>query len=220
MKPKLTAGLALLASLAAGIVLAAAQAAPAPAGEVPAMKARLASRASLVSVAAAGDAYVAVGDYGTIVRSRDGGKTWQQAAAVPVSGLLTSVSFADARNGWAVGHGGIILATRDGGETWAIQHTADGKPVLLGVHFTDADHGYVVGAYGTAMLTADGGKTWEPMPVGEGRDADLHLNHVFSGPDGLLVAVGESGSAFRSKDGGQHWTRLATGVSGSLWSGL
>lgn len=220
MKLKLTASLTLLASLAAGIVLATSPAPTSPAGEVPAMKARLASRAGLVSISTAGDAYVAVGDYGTIIRSTDSGKTWQQAAAVPVSGLLTSVSFADAKNGWAVGHGGIILATRDGGENWEIQHTADGKPVLLSVHFTDAGHGYVVGAYGTALQTADGGKTWEPMQVGEGRDADLHLNHVFSGPEGTLFAAGESGSAFRSKDGGQHWERLNTGATGSLWSGL
>ncbi|WP_374498559.1 WD40/YVTN/BNR-like repeat-containing protein [Zoogloea sp.] len=220
MKLKLTASLTLLASLAAGIVLATSPASPPAAGEVPAMKARLATRAGLVAVSSAGETYVAVGDYGTIVRSSDGGNTWQQAATVPVSGLLTSVSFADAKNGWAVGHGGIILVTRDGGETWAIQHTVDDKPVLLSVHFTDAEHGFVVGAYGTALQTSDGGKNWEPMQVGEGRDADLHLNHVFSGPSGTLFAAGESGSAFRSKDGGLHWERLNTGATGSLWSGL
>jgi len=220
MKLKLTASLTLLASLAAGIVLATSPATPPAAGEVPAMKARLATRAGLVAVSKAGETLVAVGDYGTIIRSSDAGKTWQQAAAVPVSGLLTAVSFADAKNGWAVGHGGIILVTRDGGDTWAIQHTVDDKPVLLGVHFTDAEHGFVVGAYGTALQTGDGGKNWEPMQVGEGRDADLHLNHVFSGPNGTLFTAGESGSAFRSKDGGQHWERLNTGATGSLWSGL
>lgn len=219
MKLKTTMTLLLAASLAAGAVLVTA-AESRPAGETPAMKARLASRAGLVAVTRAGTTLVAVGDFGTVVRSSDAGETWQQAASVPVSGLLTAVSFADGKNGWAVGHGGVILATTDGGDNWTLQQVVEGKPVLLGVHFTDATHGYVVGAYGTALSTADGGRSWLPMTVGEGRDADLHLNHLFAAPDGALIAAGESGSAFRSRDGGGHWERLNTGVTGSLWGGL
>lgn len=220
MRMKATATLALVASLVAGMTLAATASKAPPAGETPAMQARLATKAGLVAVARAGDSLVAVGGFGTVVRSSDGGQTWIQAAGVPVSGLLTAVSFADPKNGWAVGHGGVILVTRDGGNNWAIQHVVDGKPVLLGVHFTDASHGYAVGAYGTALVTADGGKSWVPMPVGAGRDADLHLNHIFAGRDGVLFAAGESGAAFRSRDGGAHWERLQTGVTGSLWGGL
>lgn len=220
MRMKATATLALVASLIAGMTLAATGSKAPPSGETPATQARLATKAGLVAVARAGDSLVAVGDFGTVVRSTDGGLTWSQAASVPVSGLLTAVSFADPKNGWAVGHGGVILVTRDGGNNWAIQHVAEGKPILLGVHFTDASHGYAVGAYGTALSTVDGGKSWTPMPVGEGRDADLHLNHIFAGRDGALFAAGESGAAFRSRDGGAHWERLHTGVSGSLWGGL
>ncbi|ATE58627.1 WD40/YVTN/BNR-like repeat-containing protein [Thauera sinica] len=206
--------LVLAAAALAAVPLQAADTAP-----VPAMAARLAARVPVTGMARAGDALVAVGDYGTAIRSTDGGRTWQQAA-VPVSTLLTAVHFADASNGWAVGHGGVVLASRDGGATWALQQVLDGKPVLLSVYFESAGRGYAVGAYGSAWRTADGGATWAPMMVGSGADADMHLNHLFAAPGGALYIAAESGLAFRSGDGGDTWTTLRPGASGSLWSGL
>lgn len=201
---------------AAGMAVTAQAADPAP---VPAMKARLAAKVPLTGLVRAGDALVAVGDYGTVVRSTDSGKTWVQAE-VPVSSLLTAVHFADAQRGWAVGHGGVVLATTDGGVSWSLQQVLADRPVLLSVHFASADRGYAVGAYGSAWRTVDGGRNWTPMAVGSGPDADMHLNHIFSTRGGALFAAAETGLAFRSTDGGATWTSLATGVSGSLWSGL
>lgn len=196
-------------------------AAPADAAKVPApaMKARLAAKVPVTGMVRAGNALVAVGDYGTIVRSTDEGKTWQQAE-VPVSALLTAVHFVDETRGWAVGHGGVILATTDGGANWQLQAMLDDKPVLLSVHFADAQRGYAVGAYGAAFLTMDGGHNWESLAVGRGHDGDLHLNHIFGTREGKLFIAAETGVAFRSTDRGATWTKLATGVSGSLWSGL
>lgn len=205
-----------LAASAAVFAAAPADAAKVP---VPAMKARLAAKVPVTGIARAGNALVAVGDYGTVVRSTDEGKTWQQAE-VPVSVLLTAVHFADDSHGWAVGHGGVILASSDGGANWQIQTTLDERPVLLSVHFTDARRGYAVGAYGAAFVTSDGGRNWAPMAVGSGHDADLHLNHIFSTLGGTLFLAAETGVAFRSTDRGASWTKLETGVSGSLWSGL
>lgn len=205
-----------LAASAAVFAAAPADAAKVP---VPAMKARLAAKVPVTGIARAGNALVAVGDYGTVARSTDEGKTWQQAE-VPVSALLTAVHFVDEARGWAVGHGGVILATNDGGANWQLRATLADKPVLLSVHFTDAQRGYAVGAYGAAFVTSDGGRNWAPMAVGSGHDADLHLNHIFSTRSGALFLAAETGIAFRSTDRGVHWIKVATGVSGSLWSGL
>jgi photosystem II stability/assembly factor-like uncharacterized protein len=71
----------------------------------------------LLDVERAGNRLVAVGARGHIVYSDDQGKTWAQAS-VPVSVLLTAVSFVDDQNGWAVGHGAVVVRTRDGGLTW------------------------------------------------------------------------------------------------------
>jgi photosystem II stability/assembly factor-like uncharacterized protein len=186
---------------------------------VPAMKARLAAKVPITGIARAGNALVAVGNYGVAVRSTDGGKTWQQGE-VPVSTLLTAVHFVDERLGWAVGHGGVILHSSDGGATWQLQAVLDEHPVLLSVHFTNGDHGYAVGAYGAAFSTTDGGRHWASMTVGSGRDGDHHLNTLFSTRSGALFISAETGAAFRSVDHGATWTKLTTGVSGSLWSGL
>ena len=211
------AGMCLLAGVGA---FAATQGAQGRAsGPIPAMKARLAAKVPMTGLVSAGSALVAVGDYGTVVRSTDGGKTWQQAE-VPVSTLLTAVHFVDALHGWAVGHGGVVLASADGGASWSLQNVLDDKPVLLSVHFTDSQRGYAVGAYGAAFVTQDGGKRWETMAVGSGSDADLHLNQVFATRQGTLFIAGEAGVAFRSTDRGGSWHKLATGVSGSLWSGF
>src|SRR5438132_13178514 len=61
------------------------------------------------------DTGTAVGEYGTIVRTTDGGNSW----TVQVSGTtqaLWAVSFTDANNGTAVGEGGTIVRTKDGGD--------------------------------------------------------------------------------------------------------
>src|SRR5712671_1288482 len=61
-----------------------------------------------------------VGEYGTIVRTTDGGNSW----TIQTSGTtqtLWAVSFTDANNGTAVGEGGTIVRTTDGGTHWASQ---------------------------------------------------------------------------------------------------
>src|SRR5262249_1317752 len=58
-----------------------------------------------------------VGEYGTIVRTTDGGNSWTIQASGTTQ-TLWDVSFIDANNGTAVGEGGTILGTTDGGDHW------------------------------------------------------------------------------------------------------
>ncbi|ABC31286.1 uncharacterized protein related to plant photosystem II stability/assembly factor [Hahella chejuensis KCTC 2396] len=86
----------------------------------PAMKTELAPSTLLVDVAKAGDRLVAVGQRGHIIYSDDQGGSWTQSNS-PVSTLLTSLYFVDAKQGWAVGHGAVVLHTEDGGVNWSKQ---------------------------------------------------------------------------------------------------
>ena len=71
--------------------------------ELPAVQTSKATEASLLDVAPRGEeAFVAVGEYGVIIVSEDGGETWQQAS-VPASVTLTGVYFPTAQPDWAVG---------------------------------------------------------------------------------------------------------------------
>ena len=57
-----------------------------------------------------------VGEYGTIVRTTDGGNSWTIQASGTTQ-TLWAVSFTDANNGTAVGEDGTIVGTTDGGDS-------------------------------------------------------------------------------------------------------
>lgn len=80
-----------------------------------------AAKSLLLDVESAGQRLVAVGQRGHILFSDDQGQSWQQAK-VPTRQMVTAVTFADKRLGWAVAHDGLILQTQDGGQSWEIQH--------------------------------------------------------------------------------------------------
>jgi photosystem II stability/assembly factor-like uncharacterized protein len=89
--------------------------------KLPAVPNSRATEALLLDVARRSDeAFVAVGEYGVIIVSEDGGETWKQAS-VPASVTLTGVYFPTDQSGWAVGHDGLILHSGDGGHTWQKQ---------------------------------------------------------------------------------------------------
>lgn len=215
---------ALLGSLLAAPAMAQAPAAPAPLQAQPAKKSTAATLAPIQGAAYAGKRLVTVGDYGTVLLSDDGGKTFRQAASVPVSSTLTAVHFADDKNGWAVGQWGAILHTADGGENWSIQRleTQEDRP-LFSVHFLNAQEGLAVGLWSLVLRTQDGGKTWAPLDLPappDGGKADRNLFRIFASAKGELFVAAERGMVLRSGDRGQNWQYLNTGYKGSLWTGV
>src|SRR5215469_5663383 len=62
----------------------------------------------------------AVGDFGTILRTTDGGASWA-AQTSGTTNVLLGLSFVDVNTGWAVGEAGTILQTTDGGASWTPQ---------------------------------------------------------------------------------------------------
>ena len=79
-----------------------------------------ASSATLIDVETAGTRVVVVGERGIVLYSDDRGESWQQGK-MPFFRMLTGVSFADDKLGWAVGHQSMVFHTRDGGENWERQ---------------------------------------------------------------------------------------------------
>jgi photosystem II stability/assembly factor-like uncharacterized protein len=220
---------AALGLTALSLTLGAAAADGEPALQVrPAALVAHATTAALLGSARAGERIVAVGDHGVVLLSDDAGKQWRQARSVPVRSALTSVSFADARRGWAVGHWGVVLATEDGGDTWQLQRsdTHEDRP-LFAVHAFDANHLVAVGLWSLALTSADGGKNWSPVtlplpPAVEGakaKKADLNLFGLFADAQGRVFAAAERGMVLRSDDRGASWTYLPTGYKGSFWTG-
>ena len=135
-----------------------------------------------------------VGEFGTIMASDDGGRTFRQQHS-PIESTLSGVHFIDARRGWAVGIDNAILHTDDGGATWNAQ-----TPPIAQRSFYDVmvagERGWIVGNAGTVLKSGDGGATWqvEPLPI------QLAANWVRSIallPSGHGLAVGAEGLVFR-----------------------
>jgi len=118
------------------------------------------SSLSAVATLAPGIA-VAVGEGGSILRTSDGGATWEFEES-GTTAWLEGVAFVNANVGLAVGGG--ILRTTDGGFTWTAQ-TATFLH-LRGVSFGDASTATAVGDGGRILRTTDGGITWTPQDSG------------------------------------------------------
>jgi photosystem II stability/assembly factor-like uncharacterized protein len=187
-----------------------------------AIPSQLVMQTLLLDVTRAGERLVAVGEWGHVALSDDGGKTWRQAKSVPTRTTLTEVTFVDAKQGWCVGHEAVILHTSDGGENWELQFSApdDDQAALLSVWFENAEHGIAVGAFGSMFETRDGGKKWEERDPLETEGEQPHLNHIFAGPKATLFIAAEFGSVFRSQDNGQSWKHIELPYDGSLWGGI
>lgn len=213
----------LMAVLLAAVCSVASAQAPSQLAIKPALKVGYAASAAILGSAQAGSRLVAVGDHGVVLLSDDQGAHWRQAQTVPVRSMLTAVSFADAKRGWAVGHWGVVLATSDGGETWALQRSdLETDRPLFSVQALDAEHVVAVGLWSLVLTSSDAGKNWQEqaldVPAGAKR-ADLNLFSLFTDAQGRLFAAAERGMLLRSDDRGQHWTYLASGYKGSFWTG-
>jgi photosystem II stability/assembly factor-like uncharacterized protein len=101
----------------------------------------------------------AVGSFGLIAYTADGGENWeQQETEIPND--LKAIYFVNDKEGWAVGMEGAILHTADGGKTWEKQES-NTYDSLYSVVFVDENTGWACGDFGTVVQTIDGGKTWE-----------------------------------------------------------
>lgn len=203
-------------------------------------------RSLLLGIARVGQRLVAVGEQGVIALSDDHGRSWRNAASVPVNATLTAVRFADAQRGWAIGHLGVVLRTDDSGEHWVkqldgvgIAHLAidqartapatlapadaqrlaeDGpdKP-LLDLRVQDREHVTLVGAYNLALGSSDGGARWRIESQRFANDKGLHLYGLATTPAGEF-AVGEQGLILKAAGG--RFAALKPPYDGSLFGVL
>ncbi|MEO2027573.1 MAG: YCF48-related protein [Fuerstiella sp.] len=198
------------------------------AGPVP-RTAAIADDASLNDVCSVGRDVWAVGDRGVIVRSHDGGNTWQ-TAVLPFECSLQSVCFLTNQIGYVAGarfdhfarrYHGVLLKTRDGGDTWqhvastgaAVTtpgvsisgvHAGSDLPPLSYVRFFDMENGVAIGRLTVAgqssvLRTDDGGRTWRSLKTEE--PSGRWTAGAFLTPgDGIVVG---SGSAYGAVVGEQ-----------------
>ena len=73
---------------------------------------------------------LATGEYGLVLKTLDGGETWDYAGYLPDEFYPHAAYFESADEGWVGGLNGFIYHTTDGGETWDRQPTDTSMPVF------------------------------------------------------------------------------------------
>lgn len=108
----------------------------------------------------------AVGEFGVIFTTADGGKTWS-AQKSPVETTLFGVHFTDASHGFATGIEEVLLRTTDGGTTWEKVRVPGREGFVLGLYDVaiQGNIGWVIGDSGMLLRTTDGGTTWEQVQL-------------------------------------------------------
>jgi len=160
-----------------------------------------------------GHGYIAVGERGHVILSKDG-ETWTQAEVVPTRSTLTAIAQAGERL-WAAGHDTVIMTSGDHGKTWTLQNfDPDRQQPIMDMHFFDEQRGLVIGAYDLYLVTEDGGKTWDDLLVNE---EEWHNNAVLDLGDGRLMIAGEAGFTYRSWDEGESWETIEMPYGGSMF---
>lgn len=162
-----------------------------------------------------GDVYTAL-----ILRTTDGGKTWQESPVnvAPVQDIhvphgLHSISFCGPRFGRAAGSD-LILHTTDGGQTWETQRSGNNEEVLFGVACVSPERAWAVGIDGLILQTADGGKSWHRQSSGT---TDALVRVRFFGDSGWIVGgLAGKGTLLRTRDGGATWERVPLSTSEGL----
>ncbi len=151
---------------------------------------------------------IIAGDDGLILRTTDGGDTWQPAHQPGVNRRLREI--APVKQGaWVVlGEDNAALITEDGGETFKpyeelLKAVGNRKVAFTGLALSDRA-GYAVGEAGTLLVTRDRGLTWKSTSMAP----NMFFEDVAVAPNGVAVAVGLDGLIRYSEflpDGSIQW---------------
>lgn len=141
-----------------------------------------------------------------MLKSTDGGLTWQSAEPVGQTVLIRGLHFYDTQLGVGVGSAGEVIRTTDGGATW------DSIPTNSTYSMEDlAVQGDVMvacGWWGRVLRSTDAGLTWMEQNL-----VNEHYSVALT-PSGRGM-IGSTGRIFGTDDMGATWTLLHRGTVGA-----
>ena len=183
----------------------------------------------------------ASGSGGTVLRTVDGGATWQKLMVTPDNVDFRDIDAIDAKTAYvlSIGNGPAsrIYKTVDAGATWKLQFKNDEpKAFYDAMSFWDGEHGIVIGdsidGQFCIITTDNGGQTWSSVPAkvlppsleNEGAFAASGTNIAVIGKTHAWIGTGAGKRArvLRTTDRGRSWrisdTPLLAGQSAGIFS--
>lgn len=121
-----------------------------------------------------------------ILRSQDGGQTWQHVSdglGGPVDFHNMEVSRADPSVIYGISHDGLVQRSSDSGGTWTASGTAPERLIDIATSASDAQTLYAATETGL-LQSPDAGASWHRMT-----ESDRPVSTAEMGPDGTLRAV-------------------------------
>lgn len=156
----------------------------------------------------------AVGHDSVILRTTDGGETWEQTHSAPEEEApLLDVWFSDRKKGFAVGAYGQFYATLDGGRTWKKRRVISDDMHINAISGSTEGPIYLAGEAGTLYRSVDGGSSWQRIPSPY-RGSFFGILVMRSG--GVLI-FGLRGHLYRSDTAGTSWRSLPRADESSLF---
>jgi len=183
----------------------------------------------------------ASGAESTVLRTSDGGTTWQKLNVTSDALDFRDVDAVDAQTAYvlSIGNGPTsrIYKTTDAGKTWTLQFkNEDPKVFLDAMSFWDANNGIVFGdsvdKQFYILTTADGGRSWSRVPQSalpralenEGAFAASGTNIAIFGKSHAWIGTGAAAKSrvLHTSDRGRTWqiadTPLASAGSAGIFS--
>lgn len=138
-----------------------------------------------------------------ILKTADGGKTWQR---IKFTGegkeRLIKIFFSREGKGYAVGEAGTFFQMLDDRHTWK-REPVPVMNMLTDGEFIDDLRGFLVGGNGVVLFTDDGGTNWNPAKIYNGFKSKL--NSVFFINRNVGWTVGANGKIYSTNNGGKLW---------------
>ena len=159
------------------------------------------------------------GDEGVILRTTDGGSSFQQVDIGLVSNIIDFARMDDATF-LAAGARGTLLRSTDNGEQWQQVQSETSIGVQLNCITAHGTAAFAVGGKRRIFRSTDSGANWQQ--VHEDNDESFDQVFSFQGVDFADAnngwAVGSNAGLFRTADGGDSWRQMTRGVIRTLYS--
>lgn len=143
---------------------------------------------------------------GFILKTNDGGQTWNNVFAPSSKLEITSIYFINNLLGYCVGDN-VIYNTTDGGQTWNESPVNNLNGKMMKIKFSDSQNGFIVCLFDQILKTTDGGISWKVT------SPNKNIGYYsLSSNNGISYVAGQ-GKILKSANNGNSWNELASSPS-------